>query len=225
MFEFLVQAVSGLDLAAESPSPTLLLLSLPGFAKMPTTRVVRIPQSTVLAPSGQERTHSHTHPRSPSDCWANAGQSLSAGSGLGLNIFRRGPTPIQKLSPSSLGSSWWHFLPSSSPPHPGGPDEQFPLSRDPALGYLPSSVHGLSTPTPPHPTRLFSPLTIPPSPSVGGGSAQRRGDSGLFWAFPGMQTSFFSEALFCFHNPPTCRSVGTSEERRGRGSCPPHFLG
>lgn len=46
MFEFLVQAVSGLDLAAESPSSTLLPLSLPGFAKMPTTRVVRIPQST-----------------------------------------------------------------------------------------------------------------------------------------------------------------------------------
>lgn len=71
----------------------------------------------ILAPSGQERTHYHTHPRRPSDCWANAGQSLSAGSGLGLNIFRRGPTPIQKLSPSSLGSNWWQFLPSS-PAHP-----------------------------------------------------------------------------------------------------------
>lgn len=130
------------------------------------------------------------------------------------------------LLPAWAPSSWWHFLPSSPlPPPPGGPGEQFPLSRDPALGSLPSRVHGLSTPTPPHPTRLFSPLTIPPSPSVGGGSAQRRGDSGLFWAFPGRQTSFFSEALFCFHNPPTCRSVGTSEERRGRGSCPPHFLG
>lgn len=59
------------------------------------------------------------------------------------------------LLPAWAPSSWWHFLPSSPlPPPPGGPGEQFPLSRDPALGSLPSRVHGLSTPTPPHPAVL-----------------------------------------------------------------------
>lgn len=227
MFEFLVQAISGLDLAAESLSPTLLPLSLPGFAKMPTTRVVRIPQSTAplylhqVGRSARTLTHTLAAP-------LTAGQMQDR---VCLQAQDWDLTSSEGAPPASrsyLLPAWalagGTFCPCHPPPSPQG--AQMSSFRSPGTLLLELFLPGSMGSAPSsHPTRLFSPLTIPPSPSTGGGSAQRRGDSGLFWAFPGVQTSFFSEALFCFHNPPTCRSVGTSEERRGRGSCLPHFLG
>lgn len=168
MFEFLVQVVSCLDSAVASPSPTPFPLSRPGFAKMPTTRLVRMPQSTphctftLKWPGAHTRathvhTHSHTHTHSPSDCWANAGQSLSGGSGLGLDIFKGGPTPIQKRSPSSLGSGWWHFLPLSPPL--GAQMSSF-LSPGPLLLDV-FLLRSMGSAPPPHPAVL-----IPPHPTL-----------------------------------------------------------
>lgn len=124
------------------------------------------PLPTVLSPSsGQEHTHvhthvhthSHTHTHSPSDCWANAGQSLSGGSGLGLDIFKGGPTPIQKPSPSSLGSGWWHFLPLSPPL--GAQMSSF-LSPGPLLLDV-FLLRSMGSAPPPHPAVL-----IPPHPTL-----------------------------------------------------------
>lgn len=158
MFEFLVQAVSGLDLAAESPSPTLLPLSLPGFAKMPTTRVVRIPQSTALLYLHQVGRSSHTLTHTLTDP-LTAGQMQDRvclqAQDWDLTSSEGAPPPSRSYLLPAWALTGGNFCPRHPPtPLPGGPDEQFPLSRDPAFGSLPSRVHGLSTHTPPHPVVL-----------------------------------------------------------------------
>lgn len=100
------------------------------------------------------------------------------------------------------------FCPHHPSPHPRGVRVSSFLSPGTLLLdlFLPGSM---GSAPPPHPTWLFSPLTIPPSPSVGGGSAQRRGGQ---WSLLGISwdaDKLLFRGSFLFPQPshlPQCRN-------------------
>lgn len=148
-----------------SPSPSLL----PGFAQTPATPAgpgSTVPPAPPFHPYAGRSTDTHTHTltRAHSAAPLSAGHGLWGGSGLGLHIFKGGPSALHPhLGPIFLQPGLWLVaLFAFVTPTQGPRLAQRPLSRTPGLGsLLPGPMGSASRPAPPggahplHPNLAF----------------------------------------------------------------------